>query len=213
MVKMLSFSPDDSKLASANFEDEIRIWDCNDWNLIKSFKAHDYVIRQIAWSPDGSRLASTSWDNTVKIWNSSNWELYITLTNHNNYTEGVSWHPNGLKLATGSWDDTLIIWNTLNWTESYIIQEDYTSNKLVQWNYNGKLLAVNSFSEMRIYDTDSWKIIDYLPGHSYGVFSFDWCDKDNRCSSGSFKNEIKIWKFDDTTNSFNLEKQLELAFD
>jgi WD40 repeat protein len=213
IVRDLEFSPDDSKLATAIFEDEIQIWDCNDWKFIKNFKAHDDLINKIAWSPDGSMLASTSWDETAKIWDTSNWELKHEITRHSEWVAGVAWSPDGDMLATGSWDNSLIIWETLTWTEIQIIINDYSQNELVEWNYDGSYLVTNKFDDVFIYTTDSWTLVTTLTDHEYGTFAFDWVNGENRCASGSFKNLIKVWEYNEATNEFELEIEFKLEFE
>ena len=84
---------------------------------------------------------------------------------------------------------------------------------MVHWSYDGQFLAVDDISDyIRIYDTTTWELIDKLKGHSYGPTSFDWSCND-LCASGSFDNQIKIWRFNETPNTFILEKELELTFD
>jgi WD40 repeat protein len=213
IIKDLEFSPDDSKLATAVFEDTIHIWDCKDWKLLEQFKAHDDSIRNIAWSPDSSMLASASWDETVKIWDTSTWELKHEITIHTDWVGGISWSPDGTRLATGSWDDTVVIWDTSTWTVIQTIHDEYSQNDLVRWNYDGSYIATNQLENIYIYKSGSWSLVNTLSEHKYGAESFDWAPGTNRCVSGSFKNQIKIWDLNEVTNEFELEIEFELEFE
>jgi len=213
IIQMIAFSPDDSMLALANFNGEINIRDTKNWKLIISFKAHEDHINQIDWSPDSSMLASTSRDNKVKIWDASNWNLINEFTNLSARPDGVSWSHDGSKLAVGALG-TLYIWNSADWTDKLVFEEEYLVNYIVKYNNDGKMLAFNDFDNIGIYDTATWELIHNISINDISPkFSFDWCTIDDRYAFASNNKSISIWKFDEMSNSFILEKDLEFKFD
>ncbi|KAK3102805.1 hypothetical protein FSP39_014046 [Pinctada imbricata] len=52
------------KLASAG--DDVKLWECNDFGLVKEFFPHDDNVCGLSWSTDGNRLASVG-SNSEKI--------------------------------------------------------------------------------------------------------------------------------------------------
>lgn len=79
-VKSISFSPDNSIIASGGEDGEdntIKLWK-RDGSLLKTLTGHRDRIRSISFSNDGKILASASNDKTVILWNLSE-PLNLTL--------------------------------------------------------------------------------------------------------------------------------------
>ncbi len=64
----LAFSPYDYLLASAGYDNAIRIWNANTGELLRTFMDHTCDVNALAFSPDGRYLASASCDGTIRIW-------------------------------------------------------------------------------------------------------------------------------------------------
>ena len=106
----MAFSPDGQKLASAGYDNTVRIWDLTGKELV-SFTGHTSYVESVAFSPDGQKLASASYDNTVRVWDLTGKEL-AKFTGHTNSVRSVVFSPDGQKLASASSDDTVRVWNT-----------------------------------------------------------------------------------------------------
>ena len=46
---------------------EIKIWDVQSHQLLKTMQGHKDCIYSVAWSPDGKLIASGSYDKMVKL--------------------------------------------------------------------------------------------------------------------------------------------------
>ena len=71
-MRALSFSPDGSLLAAAGGMParygEIKIWELEKSQLLRTLEGHSDCIYSVAFSPDGRLLATSSYDRLVKIW-------------------------------------------------------------------------------------------------------------------------------------------------
>jgi WD40 repeat protein len=56
-VYSVSWSPDGTRLVSAGWDAQIKIWNPANGALVCSLKGHNGV-QSVAWSPDGTRIAS-----------------------------------------------------------------------------------------------------------------------------------------------------------
>ena len=63
----MAWSPDGTRLASASYDKEVRIWDLTTGQTHTTLTGHTSEVYAVAWSPDGTRLASVSDDGTVLV--------------------------------------------------------------------------------------------------------------------------------------------------
>ena len=70
-VKCVAWHPRDELLASASYDDNIKLYlddPSDDWYCFSTLSGHTSTIWSIAFSPCGSYLASASADCTVRLW-------------------------------------------------------------------------------------------------------------------------------------------------
>ncbi|OQE07888.1 hypothetical protein PENFLA_c154G04290 [Penicillium flavigenum] len=78
-VNSIAWSQDGSRLASASYDNKVKIWDPATGQCALTLEGHSGPVNSIAWSQDGSRLASASYDNKVKIWDPATGQCALTL--------------------------------------------------------------------------------------------------------------------------------------
>jgi hypothetical protein len=67
-VSSVRFSPDGKTLASASFDNTIRLWEVATGNPIATLEGHGSTVNSVSFSPDGKTLASGSLDKTIRLW-------------------------------------------------------------------------------------------------------------------------------------------------
>ena len=55
-------------MASGSFNKEIKVWDSNTGDIVRTLEGHKREVTSVAISPDGKYIVSGSNDRTVKIW-------------------------------------------------------------------------------------------------------------------------------------------------
>jgi tetratricopeptide (TPR) repeat protein len=64
----VAFSPNGDMIASASWDNTVKLWK-PDGTLVKTLEGHEDEVIGVAFSPNGDMIASASGDQTVKLWN------------------------------------------------------------------------------------------------------------------------------------------------
>jgi WD40 repeat protein len=64
----VAYSPDGKRLASASWDQTVKVWDAQIGQETLTLKGHTGPVWGVAFSPDGKQLASAGDDCTVRVW-------------------------------------------------------------------------------------------------------------------------------------------------
>lgn len=114
----LAISSDGKKIASYSNEDEIKIWNNDQGEILSKIPLRNNMdIDGLSFSHDGNKLAFATrntarhWTrNTARIWGINKEELFADWEAHANTINRLSFSPSGKFFATGSQDKTTKIW-------------------------------------------------------------------------------------------------------
>lgn len=109
-VDDVAFSPNSKLLASAGFDNLIKIWDVETGGLVNTLIGHDDWVVSVKFSPDGRLLASGSQDRSIHIWDVKTGELLRRLSEHGQSVTSVDFHPDGEVLVSSGQDRAIIYW-------------------------------------------------------------------------------------------------------
>ncbi|KAF9358579.1 HIR complex subunit [Mortierella sp. NVP85] len=107
-VTDVSWSPENTYLASAGLDSKIIIWDGKTFNRVVSLDQHQGFVKGLTWDPVGKYMASQSDDKSVKIWRVTDWEVEVQVTEPFLQSSGttffrrLSWSPDGGHIATAN---------------------------------------------------------------------------------------------------------------
>ena len=134
VVNSVVFSPDGSTIASGSghwmgYEgvvsagEEVRLWNANTGELLKTLTGHKDVVSSVAFSPDGNLIVSGDryyWDEflssgafsgKIRVWDAHTGEHLKTLKGHTGGVSSVAFSPNGKTLASARTDGTILLWD------------------------------------------------------------------------------------------------------
>jgi dipeptidyl aminopeptidase/acylaminoacyl peptidase len=150
-VRSLAFSPDGKMLAAAGGPPqrggEIKIWDVQSKQLIKTLRGHKDCIYSVAWSPDGKLLASGSYDKMVKLWDAATGQEVKNLQDHIDAVFAVAFSPDGKHLASGSQDRSVKIWDIASGQRLYTLGDATDGLTSIAYSPSGKQIAAAGYDK------------------------------------------------------------------
>jgi len=200
-VSSVAFSPDGLTLATASWDNTIKLWNLQTQTAIATLTGHSHWVTSVAFSPDGLALATASWDNTIKLWNLQTQTAIATLTGHSVWVSSVAFSPDGLILATASGDNTIKLWNLQTQTAIATLTGHSDAVNSVAFSPDGLTLATASGDNtIKLWNLQTQTAIAAtLTGHSKRVNSVAFSPDGLTLATASDDNTIKLWNLQTQT--------------
>jgi WD40 repeat protein len=96
-----------NRLAAADDDGIITLYDATTGDVIGKFRAHAGHIQALTFSPDARLLATVSENRPVKLWDVATQKEVAGASSHRYSAQGLAFSPDGSLLASASWDDTV----------------------------------------------------------------------------------------------------------
>jgi WD40 repeat protein len=177
------FSPDSRRIASADQDGWVKLWDAKTGRGVLEFRAHPVHARSVAFSPDGRRLATGSWDGTVKVWDPQALKKdpsvppLLTLTGYKHRVRQVAFSPDGQRLAAASGqaqDGKVHVWDLATGAQVLAVPAFVNAQKCFDLSADGqRVVAIGPepHSEVKVWDARAGQILLTFRGHTQGVLS------------------------------------------
>ena len=194
LVWSVAFRPNGVMLASASWDQTVRLWNVNTGQLLHTLTGHTNDVMSVTFSPDGQTLASASWDGTIRLWNPNNGKLKRTLTGHRGGVASVIFSPDGRTLASGSADRTIRLWNAQTWKLEKTLTGHTDVVEIVAFSPDGKTLVSGSRdTTIRLWNPQNGKSKSTLTEHTAPVNTLALSPNGRTFASGSRDRSIRLW--------------------
>ncbi|MEI2579260.1 NACHT and WD repeat domain-containing protein, partial [Scytonema sp. PRP1] len=190
IVQSVSFSPDGQMLATASYDNTVKLWR-SDGSLIATLQGHTQPVMSVSFSPDGKMIASGSQDGTVRLWD-RNGKLIWFIKAHNNWVLSVRFSPDGKTIATGSEDKTAKLWGlngrflkTLSGHRGWVRQVSFSPD-------GNRIVTISEDKTVNLWTRDG-KLLKTLTGHTGPVKSADFSPDGKILATASQDKTVKLW--------------------
>ncbi len=206
----VAFSPDGKLLASASFDQTVKVWDAVTGQETLILKGHTDSVFSVAFSPDGKCIASAAGmggkPGEVKVWDTLTGQEVLTLKGHTGLVSSVTYGPDSKRIASASEDRTVRVWDALTGQETLTLMGQAGGLHSVAFSPDGKRLASGNVSNtVKVWDAQKGQEVFTLKGHTKWVqgvaFSFD----SKRLASASRDHTVKVWDVQKGQEVFTLK--------
>ncbi|HEY8144877.1 MAG TPA: serine/threonine-protein kinase [Kofleriaceae bacterium] len=108
-VARVRYSPDGSRIATAGFDRQARLWDARSGRVLAELR-HDDAVLRVEFSADGALVATASLDGTAAVWRVDTGERLHQLR-HSAPVQAVQFSPDGALVATVTTDEEVSLWS------------------------------------------------------------------------------------------------------
>lgn len=189
----LEWSPDGTRLASADKPDKVIIWDTQTGEqLFANESPVNNIGIMMAWSPDNNYLARAFDNGTIIVWDEQTGKQLHTLKR--NQVRDLAWSPDGKNLISLSQYESVTVWD-IQTGEQLRSLDEHTSWVLdLTWSPDGNMLASGSEDgEVSIWESSSGKKLLSFRDPTGWVRNVTWSPDGKQLASGG-QSTITIWK-------------------
>lgn len=181
------YSPDESLIATAGYDQEIVLWNAVTGEAIRKLSGHNGAIFDLCFSTDGKLLISASADETVKIWDVATGARVETLGQPEGEVLAVAMTTDDRYLLAAGTDNRIRIWQlptSIQNSVTPLIATRYVDDSAITHINVTKdgtsVVLVTEAGNVKILDTAAWNLYATLEPLADTATSVDLDPKNQR---------------------------------
>jgi WD40 repeat protein len=164
-VLATAFSPDGTRLASADEAGAIKVWSVADGREVVHFRGHTGPVTAVSFGRDGRTLASASEDGTAKVWEVPSSPGPFPM-NIGVWVRQVRFSPDGRRIALSQFAGTWVADTATPHQPIFRLPPPKDAYRLA-YSRDGRLLASCEFRSdlVRVWDAETGRAVATCRGH------------------------------------------------
>lgn len=199
LVSAVSFGSQ-KLLASAAYGGQVKLWDAQRGQLLRTVQGYSQLATALAFSPDGRLLANGDDKGVVRLWDVGSDRCLFAVQGHSGPVWTIAWKPDGTAFASGGDDREVKLWDA----QSSQCLQRFHGNRVVLWSLafsgDGAVLASGGGDNLiRLYqvagsgEVNAFATIEGAPSN---IVSLAFRPDRHILASGHLHGEIVLWELD-----------------
>jgi WD40 repeat protein len=110
-VTDMDLTPDGKYLATASFDDTVKIWDAVELKELGTLEGHADDVYAVSFGPGPHLVATGCRDGAVRVYELPSGEILHTMRGHAEAVYSVAFSPDGKQILSGGKDATVRVWD------------------------------------------------------------------------------------------------------
>lgn len=185
-----------SFLVSGSMDNTIKLWDLNQSLCRTTLRGHQDSVNSVNFQSNSNMLVSASADKTCSMWDLYTGLKVLTLTGHKNSCNHAVFSPQNDRIASVDADGVVNIWEirTSSILASITASKGQSANKCAFDSTGDYLSVACDDNTVKVYDSNSLKLISELKAHSEPVQSVCYAGRRGPIVSGGTDGTVRLWK-------------------